>query len=69
MPNGKKKRIHIQKEKHPCVLHMKLITIGHIHHYLKGGPGSAVLLPCDHVVMDSSPRNKLLQKCRERLLT
>jgi hypothetical protein len=27
------------------------------------------LLPCDHEVMGSSPRNSLLQKCREMLRT
>jgi hypothetical protein len=39
-------------------------------------PGRAVKLlrydhdlPCDHEVMDSSTRNNLLQKCRERLHT
>jgi hypothetical protein len=38
--------------------------------YKKGSPSTAVkLLPCDHEVMDSSPRNSLLQKCRERLRT
>jgi hypothetical protein len=37
---------------------------------LKGSPGTTVkLFPCDHEVMGSSPRNSLLQKCRERLCT
>jgi hypothetical protein len=36
----------------------------------KGSPGTVVkLLPCDHEVMCSSPGNRLLQKCRERLCT
>ena len=36
----------------------------------KGSLGAVVkLLPCDHEVMGSSPRNSLLQKCRERLRT
>jgi hypothetical protein len=37
---------------------------------MKGSPGATIkLLPCDHEVMDSSPGNSLLQKCRERLRT
>jgi hypothetical protein len=37
---------------------------------VKGSPGAAVkLLPCNHEVMGSSPENRLLQKCRERLCT
>jgi hypothetical protein len=36
----------------------------------KGSPGTAVkLLPYDHEVKGSSPRNSRLQKCRERLLS
>jgi hypothetical protein len=39
------------------------------HYYtMKGTPGTVVkLLHCDHEVMGWSPRNSLLQKCRERL--
>jgi hypothetical protein len=37
---------------------------------MKGSPGAVVkMLPCDHEVMGSSPRNNLLQKCKERLRT
>jgi hypothetical protein len=36
----------------------------------RGSPNAAVnLFPCDHEVMGSSPRNSILQKCRERLRT
>jgi hypothetical protein len=41
-----------------------LLDVLIIHH--EGKPDAAVkLLPCDHEVIDSSPGNSLLQKCRE----
>jgi hypothetical protein len=41
-------------------------SIGIVFIFQKGSPGAAVrLLPCDHEVMDSSPKNSLLQKCRK----
>jgi hypothetical protein len=37
---------------------------------MKGSPGATVkLFSSDHEVMGSSPRNSLLQKCREMLHT